>query len=264
MHLVTAGLLCAAAGTTLLAPCPAPSVRDAARGPLHTGAITQWQPVMAAAAQRMAVPLSWVRAVMMAESGGRMTVRGRLITSSAGAMGLMQIMPATYRDLRARYHLGPDPFDPGDNIFAGAAYLRALYERYGYPNLFAAYHGGPGRLDAYFERGTGLPRSTRAYLDRIVPGATTGLPAHGRVAPLVDHAPQRSLLTPHRPSDALFVVYNTPRGTAASTTDTSAVTAESVAPKRASPVSQAPSLFVPLASDKPFKDGTTATNGGEP
>ena len=46
-------------------------------------------------------------------------------------MGLMQIMPKTWAELRARYGLGADPFDPRDNILAGAAYIRELHDRYG-------------------------------------------------------------------------------------------------------------------------------------
>ena len=60
-------------------------------------------------------------------------------------MGLMQVMPGTYSDLRNRYALGGDSYDPHDNIFAGTAYLRQMYERYGYPSLFAAYNAGPKR-----------------------------------------------------------------------------------------------------------------------
>jgi soluble lytic murein transglycosylase-like protein len=45
-------------------------------------------------------------------------------------MGIMQVMPQTYTEIRARYRLGPDPFDPYDNIQAGAAYLRRLKSKY--------------------------------------------------------------------------------------------------------------------------------------
>src|SRR5689334_17532186 len=59
--------------------------------------------------------------------------------SRAGAMGLMQLMPATWRAMRASLGLGQDPHDPRDNILAGTFYLRAMYDRFGYPGLFAAY-----------------------------------------------------------------------------------------------------------------------------
>jgi len=92
------------------------------------------------AAQRFGVPASWIGAVMVIESGGDV-----LALSSAGAMGLMQVMPATWADLRIRYDLGDNPYDPRDNILAGAAYLRELHERYGSPGFLAAYDAGPGR-----------------------------------------------------------------------------------------------------------------------
>ena len=90
---------------------------------------------------------------MRVESGGRTTLEGRPIVSSAGAMGLMQLMPGTWRDMRAVLGLGPDPHDPHDNILAGTAYLRLMYDRFGYPGLFAAYNAGPARYAAYFATG---------------------------------------------------------------------------------------------------------------
>ncbi len=133
-------------------------------------AVAQWQPLIAEAAAETGVPASWIVSVMQAESGGRITLHGQPITSLAGAMGLMQIMPGTYADLRRRYGLGPDPYDPHDNIFAGAAYLKAMYRRYGYPLLFAAYQAGPARVNAWLFDGEPLPEATRAYLRTIIPG----------------------------------------------------------------------------------------------
>jgi soluble lytic murein transglycosylase-like protein len=106
---------------------------------------------------------------MHAESAGRTTLHGQPITSPAGAMGLMQMMPGTYRDMRAAYHLGADAYDPHDNILAGAAYLRAMYDRFGYPGLFAAYNAGPGRYDAYLKGETTLPAETSAYIAKLAP-----------------------------------------------------------------------------------------------
>jgi len=72
-----------------------------------------WGPYLHEAAVRFSVPEAWLRAVMRQESGGEQTsADGSLITSSAGAMGLMQVMPGTYETLRQRYALGPDPYDP--------------------------------------------------------------------------------------------------------------------------------------------------------
>ena len=71
-------------------------------------------------------------------------------------MGLMQVMPQTYDTLRAQYGLGDDPYEPRDNILAGAAYIREMYAIYGAPGFLAAYNAGPDRLDAWLagERGT--------------------------------------------------------------------------------------------------------------
>jgi hypothetical protein len=130
--------------------------------------IAQWAPIISEASTRFAVPEAWIRRVMQSESGGRTTQNGKPITSSAGAMGLMQIMPGTYAALRRRYGFGPDPYDPHDNIFAGTAYLREMRERYGYPFLFAAYHAGPSRLDNFINHGRALPPATLNYANRLV------------------------------------------------------------------------------------------------
>lgn len=118
---------------------------------------------VAEGAQRFGIPEAWIWAVMRVESAGSPTA-----VSRAGAMGLMQIMPNTWAQLRARHRLGYDPFDPRDNIMAGAAYLRAMYDRYGNVTaMLAAYNAGPGRYDQYLSRGRPLPAETRAYLTRL-------------------------------------------------------------------------------------------------
>ncbi|OJU59288.1 MAG: transglycosylase [Altererythrobacter sp. 66-12] len=100
---------------------------------------------------------------MRVESGGNSRA-----VSRAGAMGLMQIMPATWADLRARYGLGADPFDVRDNIMAGAAYLHAMHDRYGNASaMLAAYNAGPGRYDDYLSRGRPLPPETVGYLAQL-------------------------------------------------------------------------------------------------
>ncbi len=150
----------------------APSVQNPSivRGETQPGT-SKWRSEIAQASARFHIPRAWVGAVMGAESGGHTTVNGQPITSSAGAMGLMQLMPDTYDDMRQRYGFGTDPYDPHDNIFAGTAYLREMYERYGYPRLFGAYNAGPGRYDAYLLNGRPLPAETLAYVEKIVPGA---------------------------------------------------------------------------------------------
>lgn len=116
------------------------------------------------AAQRFGVPASWIGAVMAIESGG--DVRA---LSSAGAMGLMQVMPETWAGLRVRHGLGDDPYDPRDNILAGAAYLRELHERYGSPGFLAAYNAGPGRYDEHLATGRALPYETQLYVATLTP-----------------------------------------------------------------------------------------------
>jgi hypothetical protein len=101
--------------------------------------------------------------------------------SRAGAMGLMQIMPATWAGLRARYGLGPDPFDVRDNIMAGAAYLREMHDRYGNASaMLAAYNAGPGRYDDYVSRGRPLPSETVGYLAQLT--AVVGTASAAEVA----------------------------------------------------------------------------------
>jgi membrane-bound lytic murein transglycosylase B len=124
---------------------------------------------VAEAAQRSGIPASWIRAVMQAESGGDARA-----VSSKGAMGLMQIMPETWATLRLRYGLGADPFDPHDNIIAGAAYLRELHDRYGSPGFLAAYNAGPARYEDHLATGQPLPAETRAYVAVLAPLIGTG------------------------------------------------------------------------------------------
>lgn len=128
---------------------------------------TPWHAEIAAASLRFGVPESWIRAVIRLESGGRTALGSRPIRSPKGAMGLMQLMPGTWRDMRVQHALGSDPDAPADNILAGTAYLRVLYDQFGYPGLFAAYNAGPARYLAWRDRGVALPAETRAYLASI-------------------------------------------------------------------------------------------------
>jgi len=164
-------------------------------------AVAVWQPDIAAAAHRFAIPEAWIAAVMRAESGGQATVDGRPIRSPAGAMGLMQVMPQTYAALRARYGLGADPRSPRDNILAGAAYLRELLDRYGVPWFLAAYNAGPARLDAFLHSGRALPAETQRYLAALAPqiGGTSGAlqAAVGTMGSSTKSAPEAALLGPN-------------------------------------------------------------------
>jgi membrane-bound lytic murein transglycosylase B len=127
----------------------------------------RWDPMIAEAAKQFSIPADWIRAVMRRESGGRTTVHGRPIKSKAGAVGLMQLMPATYREMRVKHALGSDPANPHDNIMAGAAYLHMLHQRYGFPAMFAAYNAGPGYYEDHLQGARALPAETRAYLAGI-------------------------------------------------------------------------------------------------
>ena len=82
-------------------------------------------------------------------------------------MGLMQLMPGTWEEMRRDHHLGTDPDDPRDNILAGTAYLRQLYDRFGYPGMFAAYNAGPARYARHLSTGRALPMETVAYLRSV-------------------------------------------------------------------------------------------------
>jgi hypothetical protein len=128
----------------------------------------RWDPLIAEAAHRVGIPEKYIRAVIRMESGGRtMLDEDQPIRSSAGAMGLMQVMPETYAEMRAQYGLGANAYDPHDNVLAGAAYLRVLYRKYGYPAMFAAYNDGPGNLEDHFHRGRALPEETKNYVKGI-------------------------------------------------------------------------------------------------
>lgn len=115
------------------------------------------------ASQRFGIPERWIRAAMRAESAGNVRA-----ISPKGAMGLMQIMPDTWTELHTRHRLGRDPYNPRDNILAGAAYLREMYDRYGSPGFLTAYNAGPGRYEEYLA-GRPLPAETRAYIAALVP-----------------------------------------------------------------------------------------------
>ncbi|HVT25485.1 MAG TPA: lytic transglycosylase domain-containing protein [Rhizomicrobium sp.] len=194
---------CAASPT--VAPAPATQQR-----------IAQWDGFIDEAARRFDLPRVWIRGVMARESAGFTIWNGKPITSAKGAMGLMQLMPDTWAEMRARLHLGNDPYDPHDNIVAGAAYLRDMADRFG-TSAFAAYNAGPGRYAAYLNGRATLPEETRAYLDRLT------LPAP---------APDT-----HSARNALFVV-NTVSMAVVSRTSSPAVDASH-------------ELFVPLSASAP-------------
>jgi soluble lytic murein transglycosylase-like protein len=117
---------------------------------------------VAEASRRFSVPPFWIRAVMRVES-----LDDPLARSPKGAMGLMQIMPDTWSELRSRYGLGADPYDAHDNIMAGAAYLREMYDRYGERGFLAAYNAGPSRYEDHLATGRPLPSETLLYMAAV-------------------------------------------------------------------------------------------------
>lgn len=139
--------------------------------------IDRWGLHIQEASARFGLPEDWIRRVMRAESGGRTSVNGSPITSRAGAMGLMQLMPRTWAEMRDLHGLGPDPHEPRANILAGTAYLRAMYDRFGYPGLFAAYNAGPERYAEHLATGRRLPAETIAYVAAVGRGPSRQRPA---------------------------------------------------------------------------------------
>lgn len=147
-------MIACAAAVAVAAPAQAESVAD-------------WRPYITEASLRFGVPSAWIKRVMQAESRGKTRLNGRPIRSRAGAMGLMQLMPGTWEAIRRTLGLGANPDDPRDNILAGTFYLRRMYDRFGYPGLFAAYNAGPGRYAAHLATGSALPNETVAYLQTV-------------------------------------------------------------------------------------------------
>lgn len=117
---------------------------------------------MAEASLRSGLPEALIRAVAWVESGGATHA-----LSPKGAMGVMQIMPGTWRALRSDLGLGSDPFDPRDNLLAGAIYLRRLFDRFGAEGFLAAYNAGPSRYQAFLDGRKSLPPETIAYTARV-------------------------------------------------------------------------------------------------
>ena len=139
--------------------------------PASAHPLDPWAAPIAEASARFQLPKAWIEAVILVESGGRTELGGRPIMSPAGAMGLMQLMPATWSEMRDRHGLGPDPNDPRNNILAGSAFLRAMYDRFGFPGLFAAYNAGPARYADHLATGRPLPAETVRYVAKAVSGS---------------------------------------------------------------------------------------------
>jgi soluble lytic murein transglycosylase-like protein len=113
--------------------------------------------VVDAVANKYGLPKAFLHSVVAAESGYNPAA-----VSPKGAIGLMQLMPGTARELKA------DPHDVRQNVDAGAQYLTDLLRKYGNNSALAlaAYNAGPGAVDRY----SGIPpyRETQSYVDRVI------------------------------------------------------------------------------------------------
>jgi soluble lytic murein transglycosylase-like protein len=130
------------------APAPAPVDQTATVGP--------YSDIIDRVAAEQNVSAKLVRAVIQVESANNVRAR-----SPKGAMGLMQLMPAT-----ARQYAVADPYDPASNIEAGVKHLKSLLQRLPVALALAAYNAG----EAAVQRFNGIPPypETRNYVSRIL------------------------------------------------------------------------------------------------
>lgn len=154
-----------AAGTAVQAPSP-PVAEAAAQTPEETPSVVRirkgsdralrYEPIIEKASRAYGVDPGLIRAVIRAESNFV-----NESTSPKGAMGLMQIMPGTAKELGIR-----DAYDPQENIMGGTRYLKGLLDRYrgDVPTALAAYNWGMGNVERRPEK---LPRETKTYIHRI-------------------------------------------------------------------------------------------------
>ena len=182
--------------------------------PAAAESVTDLRPYVAEASLRFGVPIDWIDQVIRAESNGHALLNGRPIRSRAGAIGLMQLMPGTWAMLRNLAGLGSNPDAPRDNILAGTLYLRMMYDRFGYPGLFAAYDAGPGRFAAHLTTGVTLPAETIVYVRKVAVGTAVArrLSSPSSLFAVGELAPRKSS-TPadEHTARALFAIYNNPR-----------------------------------------------------
>jgi len=113
--------------------------------------------------------------VIQAESGGRQTdANGNTLTSPKGALGLMQLMPATAAQL------GVDPNDAQQNVAGGRKNLTQLYIRFGnWSDALAAYNWGPGNVSNALKTGASFPPQVVAYTDGILTNTSGGQDSTG-------------------------------------------------------------------------------------
>jgi soluble lytic murein transglycosylase-like protein len=156
-------------GTAATYAVPEASGIRATRPPAAQALRERYEPLIRQHADRHALRPDLVRAVIQVESGFN-----RFALSPKGAMGLMQLMPATARELGVG-----DPYDPAENIRGGTTYLRQLIDRYdGNEELaLAAYNAGSNAVDRH---GRAVPpyRETREYVKKV--GSATGVAASAK------------------------------------------------------------------------------------
>ena len=160
-------------------------------------AVSDYDPVIDEAAREWDVDPNWARSVMQQESGGNaVNAQGSPITSKAGATGLMQLMPQTWKDLGVA-----DPTDPVQNIWGGVKYLAQMRDQFkgNIPLATAAYNAGPDRVNAYVQNGSPLPAETQAYVPAVA-GHYQKFAGAPQAA-----APASAPALPEVPSDADFL-----------------------------------------------------------
>ena len=140
------------------APSAAMTETPALATPAQEAAAPGIDGIIQKASRRYGVDAGLIKAVVRAESN----FNPRAV-SSAGAQGLMQLMPATARQFGVT-----NAFDPEQNVMAGTRFLKELLERYNgnVDAALAAYNWGPGNVDRK-GMGSALPSETRAYLARV-------------------------------------------------------------------------------------------------
>jgi len=131
---------------------------------------------------------------MHVESRGRASA-----ISPKGAIGCMQIMPATWRYLTARHGLGADPWNARLNMIGGALYLAELARQFGFPGAYAAYNAGPARYARHVQKAVPLPAETVAYMASITGAAAPRVSGRDRDA-------GAAAMTPRWQDAGLFLV----------------------------------------------------------
>lgn len=152
------------------------------------------QQMVEAAAQRHGVPVQYAVLQAKKESSLRQfDASGKVLRSSAGALGVMQLLPSTARDL------GVDPADTAQNIEGGMRYDAQLYRRYNdWALAFAAYNWGMGNVDKWRRGEKQLPTETRNYViyimgvDLAAAGSSPGAASPGAGSAPGDFTPGRS------------------------------------------------------------------------